>query len=50
MLATGRQSRNGGAVIIAFAVQNFIFLAAIFLVRDLPDHLEAFFIGFRSGV
>ena len=50
MLATGRQSRNGGAVIVEFAVQNFIFLATIFLMRDLPDNLEAFLIGFRSGV
>ena len=35
-----------GAMIIALAVQNLILLATLFLMRDLPDHLEAFFIGF----
>ena len=50
MLATGSQCRNGGAMIIALAVQDFILLAAIFLMRNLSDHFEAFFIGFRSRI
>ena len=50
VLAAAAHRADGRAVIIALAVENFVFLAAIALMRDLPDHLKGFLVGLRARV
>ena len=50
ILTTRRQGRDGGAMIVALAVENLVLFTAIPLVRDLADHLEALFVRLRAGV
>ena len=50
ILATGGQRCDGGAVIIAVTIQDFMFFAAIALMCDLAHHFKGFFIRLRSRV
>ncbi len=50
LLATGGEAGDGRAVIVAVAVENLPFLAAVDLVADLADHLEGFLVRLGPGV
>ena len=42
--------RQGRAVVVAVTVQDLVLLAAIALVRDLANDLEALLVGLRTGI
>ena len=44
------QAGDGGAVVVAVAVQNLGFLAAMVFVADLADHFERLFVRLGPGV
>ena len=49
-LAAGAQRGDGGAVVVAVAVDDLVFLAAVLELGNLADDLEGLFIGFGTGV
>ena len=49
-LARGGQGGDRGAVVVALAIQDLVFDAAVFLVRDLAYHLVNLLVGFRPRV
>ena len=49
-LTARRHGCKGAAVIVAVAVEDLVFLAAIFLVGDLAHHLEGLLVGLGPGI
>ena len=50
LLAARRQAGDGRAVIVAVAVQDLVFLAAVMARRNLADHLESLLVGLGPRV
>ena len=50
LLAASGEGGDGGAVIVALAVEDFVLLATVMLVRNLAHHLEGFLVRFGAGV
>ncbi len=49
-LAAGRQRADRGAVIVALAVEDLVFAAAMVPMRDLAHHLEDLLVGLRARI
>ena len=48
-LPAGAQGADGGAVVVAGAVDDLVFFAAVLELRNLAYHFEGFFVGFGAA-